>query len=117
MPMTAMQASSATVRIRPLVPGGPMGSTTISSSSGTVHYHIVISGLMPGSAHAVHDHLGFCSGAGRSEHLRVLAVATADRSGTINIDTAVPAFDMGAGRIVIVYASSAPTLIIGCADL
>jgi hypothetical protein len=47
----------------------------------------------------------------------VLAVATADRSGTITIDTVVPAFDAGAGRIVIVYASPAPALIIGCADL
>jgi hypothetical protein len=117
MPMTAMQASSMTVPIRPLVPGGPTGSTTVSSSSGTVRYHIVISGLVPGSSHAVHDHLGFCGGAGRSEHLRVLAVATADRSGTITVDTAVPAFDAGAGRIVIVYASSAPVLITGCADL
>lgn len=89
----------------------------MSGSSGTEHYHIVISGLMPGSSHAVHDHLGFCSGAGGSKPLRVLAVATADRFGTITIDTTVPAFDAGAGRIVIVYASTAPVLITGCADL
>jgi hypothetical protein len=47
----------------------------------------------------------------------VLAVGTADRSGTLTVDTAVPAFDAGAGRIVIVYASPTPAVIIGCADL
>jgi hypothetical protein len=103
--------------LRPLVAGGPSGSVTSTAPSGTVRLHIVLSGLVPGSSHAVHDHLGVCSDAGRSEHLRVLAISTADRSGTIIIDTAVPAFDAGAGRIVIVYATPTPALITGCADL
>ena len=117
VPLAAKQAYWKTFPIRPLVAGGPSGSVTVSSSSDAVHYHIVINGLMPGSSHAVHDHLGSCSTAGRSEHLSVLAVDTADPSGTITLDTSVPAVDSGTGRIVIVYASPATEVITGCADL
>ena len=78
-----------------------------------VHNCNASSGLRPPAA----MRLGFCGTAGRSEHLSVLAVATADPSGTITLDTSVPAVDAGAGRIVIVYASPAPVLITACADL
>lgn len=78
---------------------------------------MVITGLSPGSTHAVHDHLGSCTSANTTAHLSVLAVATADARGTIVFDTGVPASQAGAGRILIVYLSSRPNLIVGCADL
>ena len=117
MPAQPIAVSSTTFPIRPLVAGGPSGAVTVTTADGAVRYHIVVRGLVPGSAHAIHDHLGFCGDAGVSDHLRVLAIVTADPSGTAAVDTAVPMFDAGAGRIVIVYASPSPALITGCADL
>ena len=109
--------SPSSFAIRPLVGGGPDGSVTTSMSGMGSHLHIVITGLTPGSTHAVHDHLGNCSSASTTVHVAVLAVATADPRGTIVIDAAVPASESGSGRIVIVYLSSRPNLIVGCADL
>jgi hypothetical protein len=117
VPAQPMAASSTTFPIRPLVEGGPSGAVSVTTAGGAVRYRIVIHGLAPGSSHAIHDHLGFCGGANVSDHLRVLAVSTADGSGTVVVDTLVPAFDAGTGRIVIVYASPIPARITGCADL
>ena len=117
VPAQPMAASSTTFPIRPRVPGGPSGSVTVTTAGGAERYHIVVRGLAPGSTHAIHDHLGICGDANVSAHLRVLAVPTADATGTAVVDTVVRAFDAGAGRIVIVYASAIPALITGCAEL
>jgi hypothetical protein len=117
-PMQPMTASmSSTFAIRPLVGGGPNGSVTVTTSNGGVRYHVVVSGLAPGSRHTIHDHLGRCSNAGGSQHLDVLATLAADGSGVIVIDRSVGAFLSGPGRIVIVYSNATTDLITGCADL
>ena len=94
-----------------------MHTVTVTASGGAAHLHIVVTGLAPGSTHAIHDHLGSCGMAARSIHLTVLAVATAGMDGVISVTVAVPAFDAGAGRIVLVYATPVPSVIIGCATL
>lgn len=93
------------------------GTVTVTMSGGAAHLHIVVTGLAPGSTHAIHDHLGTCAAAGSSTHLTVLAVATAGMDGVISVSVQVPAFDAGSDRIVIVYATSANAVISGCADL
>jgi hypothetical protein len=103
--------------IMPFAGSGVGGSVSVTITGATAHYHIVITGLAPGSTHAVHDHLGLCSAAARSEHLTILAVATANAGGVIDLQAQAPAFDAGADRIVLVYASAAASLITGCADL
>jgi hypothetical protein len=115
-PPTARPAPM-TLAITPLFPGGAAGSVTVVSSSRSVHYHVIVSGLVPGSAHTVHDHVGKCGSASRGMHLAVLATATADSHGVIVFDTTVSPFDFGAGRIVIVYDTARPILITGCAML
>lgn len=103
--------------IEPRFPGGAGGTVVAAATSRGVHYHVVVTGLVPGSAHTIHDHLGTCSASPGSRHLAVLDTSTADSRGTIVIDTTVPAFDFGANRIVIVYNTASPQLITGCAAL
>jgi len=116
-PMPAPQTSASSFAIRPVVGGGSSGSVTVMRSAAGVRYHVVITGLTPGSSHAVHDHQGSCSNANRSTHLSVLTIAAGNPAGTIVFDTSVSTFEAGPGRIVIVYSSPSPTLITGCADL
>lgn len=114
----AVQPQAADVfAIRPLVAGGATGTVTTVTSAAGVHYHVVVTGLAPGSAHTVHDHAGSCSSASTSVHLTVLATATADSRGVITFDATVPAFFFGPTRILIVYSSARPVLITGCATL
>jgi hypothetical protein len=103
--------------ITPLFPGGAAGTITVAASSGGVHYHVIVMGLVAGSVHTIHDHAGACGSANRTRHLAVLVTATADSHGVIVFDTTVPSADFGAGRIVIVYDSARPLLITGCATL
>ncbi|HEY6378684.1 MAG TPA: hypothetical protein VI316_05845 [Candidatus Dormibacteraeota bacterium] len=105
------------VAILPLVAGGASGSVTEVTGAGGRRLQITVQGLAPGSVHAIHDHLGSCGGANASQHLTVLAIATADSAGMIRITVPVSSFLFGAGRIVIVYQTASPKLITGCADL
>ncbi|TMC49968.1 MAG: hypothetical protein E6J14_07155 [Chloroflexi bacterium] len=116
-PPAAMVPMTAVFAIRPSSAGGAGGSVSVTLSGGTAHYHLVVTGLRPGSTHAIHDHLGSCAAAGSSNHLTVLAVPTASPAGVITVDTSVRAVDAGSGRIVIVYATANATVISGCADL
>lgn len=106
-----------TFAIRPLTAGGASGSVTVSITGGVARYHLVVAGLVPGSVHTIHDHLGSCSNAGATMHLTVLTTTAADRTGSIVADVSVPAGDAGPNRIVIVYANASPAVITGCADL
>jgi hypothetical protein len=106
-----------TFAITPLFPGGAAGSVTAVSSPGGVDLDVRVTGLVAGSVHTIHDHVGECGGAGRSRHLAILATARADGSGVIALHATVPPSDFGAGRIVIVYDSGRPLLITGCAAL
>jgi len=106
-----------TFAIAPLVPGGAMGSVNAQPAGNIVSYHVVVTGLVPGSTHTIHDHSGSCTNANGSAHLSVLATTVADSSGVVAFDTTVPAFEFGAGRIVIVYETGSPLRIIGCASL
>jgi len=108
---------TSTFPIRPSTAGGAAGTVSVTLAGGIAHYHIVVTGLRPGSTHAIHDHLGFCGAAGTSNHLTVLAIPTANPAGVITVDASVPAADAGSGRIVIVYATASATVISGCADL
>lgn len=115
--MATAVSSTSTFAIHPSTAGGSAGSVTVATAAEAVRLHVVLTGLAPGSAHAVHDHLGSCAGAGGSRHLRTLAVVTAGADGVGVADATVPPFDAGAGRIVIVYASPSPDIVTGCADL
>jgi hypothetical protein len=110
-------SSARTVAILPLVTGGASGSVTELSGAGGLRLQVTVQGLVPGSVHAIHDHLGGCGGANASEHLTVLTIATADSAGMIRVTVPVSSFLTGAGRIVIVYQTASPRLITGCADL
>ncbi len=114
---TAGVPAAATFAITPLFPGGAAGMITVVVARGVAHYHGVVTGLVPGSAHTIHDHAGTCAGSLGSRHLAVLATASADARGALTFDASVPAFDYGSGRIVIVYQSARATVIAGCAAL
>lgn len=116
VPMAA-GPSTETFTITPAIAGGATGNVTVTRASRTVRYHIVVTGVAPNSTHAIHDHLGSCAQAGVSQHLMTLDVATAGRGGDLVVDLAVPSFDAGAGRILLVYTSASPTVISGCAQL
>ena len=100
-----------------LAPGGPTGTVSATPGPMTVTLRVTVLGLVPRSVHTIHDHLGSCGSAAASRHLNVLATAMADATGTISFDVAVPMFQAGAGRIVIVYADARPAVITGCAQL
>lgn len=116
-PAAAAPQAMSTAPIRAQLAGGPGGGVTTVTSAAGSRLHVVVTGLSPGSTHAVHDHLGSCATASISRHLAVLAVAVADAGGTIVFDVTVPVSESGPGRIVIVYLGSRPNLIVGCADL
>jgi hypothetical protein len=105
------------VSIKPLVAGGAFGSVTEVIGSGGARLQIAVQGLMPGSVHAIHDHLGNCAAANASQHLTVLAIARANGAGMISVTVPVSRFLTGGNRIVIVYQTAAPQLITGCANL
>jgi hypothetical protein len=109
--------ATAGFAIVPLTAGGAGGSVTVTLSGGVARYHLVVTGLVPGSVHTIHDHLGLCARAASTTHLAVLTTQAADAGGTIVADTTLPARDAGNGRIVIVYSSASPAFITGCADL
>jgi hypothetical protein len=117
VPAPAAPPRVSNFAIQPRFPGGARGNVAAVVTSNGVHYHVVVTGLVPGSAHTIHDHFGTCSGSSGSRHLAILNTSTADSSGMIVFDTTVPAFDFGANRIVIVYNSASPQLITGCAAL
>src|SRR4029077_65266 len=103
--------------IRPLLASGTTGTITEAGSSMGVDLQVTITGLLPGSAHTVDDPAGTCGSDNMSIHLALLATAVANSRGVIAFDATVPAFEFGAGRIVIVYATAQPVLITGCAAL
>jgi hypothetical protein len=86
-------------------------------SGGGNQLQIVVTGLVPGSVHAIHDHLGNCGAANASQHLTVLSISRANGAGVISMTVPVSQFFIGANRIVIVYQTAAPDLITGCANL
>jgi hypothetical protein len=106
-----------TFQITPSIPGGASGVITEVGSSDAVHFHVIVTGLVAGSGHAIHEHAGTCAAANRSVHLTVLTTAMADSHGVIVFDTSLPAFYFGPSRIVIVYDGARPVLIAGCATL
>jgi hypothetical protein len=106
-----------TFAITPLTAGGAGGSVMVTLSGGVARYHLTVTGLVPGSVHTIHDHLGSCTRAASTMHLAVLTTQAADGGGSIIADVTVPARDAGTGRIVIVYSSASPAVVTGCADL
>jgi hypothetical protein len=90
---------------------------TVTLFAGEVLYHVVVSGLVPGSVHAVHDHLGSCTAINRSTHLAVLTIGSANSAGALVFDRVVPAFDFGHNRIMIIYNSAQASVVTGCASL
>jgi hypothetical protein len=107
--------AARTFAITPLLAGGAAGSVVAVSSASGVRYRLTVTGLVPGSAHTIHDHAGSCASANRSVHLAVLATATANSRGVIVVEGSLPAFYFDAARIVIVYDTARPVLITGCA--
>jgi hypothetical protein len=104
--------------IVPVRSPGAGGSVTVTAAGvGAVHYHVVVTGLAPGSTHTIHDHRGNCAAAAASAHLSTLATTAADAGGVIALDETVSATLAGPGRIVIVYAGASQAVIIGCAQL
>ncbi|WP_217913135.1 superoxide dismutase family protein [Miltoncostaea marina] len=80
----------ATVLIRPLRAGGPMGVARLTQRGGTLRGFIVMWGLAPGSRHAEHVHgsavggpVAACAPAGRrtTRHLADLPDLVADANG------------------------------------
>lgn len=106
-----------TFAIMPLFPAGASGTIAVVVTGGVAHYHGEVAGLVPGSAHTIHDHAGTCQGGLSSRHVAVLVTAAADPRGVIVFDVTVPAADFGAGRIVLVYQSARASVIAGCATL
>ncbi len=84
-----------TFAIMPLFPAGAAGTITVVLAGALVHYHVVVTGLVPRSAHTVHDHAGSCASGLTSRHLGVLAVVAADAHGVAVFDATVAAREFG----------------------
>lgn len=67
--------------------------------------------------HAVHIHLGSCANPYGGMHLTVLGLLGANSAGAGTLTAPLAPVYVSAGHYVIVYASTSPQVIVGCANL
>lgn len=99
--------------------GGSQVSGVIAIQSGVGFDTATVSlrGLAASGLHAIHVHLGSCANPYAGVHLTVLGFLGATSAGTGTLQAAIAPGYLSAGHYVIVYASTAPQRIVGCANL
>jgi hypothetical protein len=115
--MTAASASFPLLAVGGSGTGGSVGITALAARSFSVS--LVVHGLPSGvlTAHTVHVHAGSCAAPYAGRHLYVLGTLVGDRQGMGTLHATGPGAYVAPGRYLIVYASSSPDVIVGCADL
>jgi len=93
------------------------GSVSVSSQGSQTRFSVSVAGLSPFSTHAIHIHAGSCRNPYGGVHLYILGFPSAGRAGTVTLRGFGPSHYVAGQYYVIVYANTAPSLIIGCATL
>jgi hypothetical protein len=93
------------------------GSVSVTAQGSRVYLTVNASGLVPFSTHAIHVHAGSCRTAYTGMHLYILGFPTANGAGRLTARGLGPSPYMAGSDYVIVYANTAPSLIVGCANL
>lgn len=95
------------------------GIVQITARSGNFTATVSASGLPQGGStlHAVHIHLGSCANSYGGTHLTVLGLLGANAAGAGTLTASLAPAYVSAGHYVIVYASTSPQVIVGCANL
>lgn len=92
------------------------GFVQVTEQNGSLGATVSARGLAPG-LHTVHIHRGSCANPYAGIHLTVLGLLAANDSGAGILTAGIGSVYVAPGRYVIVYASTTPQIIVGCADL
>jgi len=109
--------NNADFMLQPLLNTGVHGDVLVTPNASGAMLQVTVWGLRPGSGHTIHDHRGTCAAANSSIHLSTIDTSAADGAGNISFSTDVPASEIEPGRIVIVYSTASPDVIVSCAAL
>ena len=93
------------------------GAVRVTERNGVFTASVNATGLLPSTLHTVHIHLGSCTNPYAGTHLTVLGVLDASAGGAGMLTAGLAPVYVSPGHYVIVYASTSPQLIIGCANL
>ncbi len=119
-PLPPAPPAPVAIRMFGLVPvGGSMtsGSILVQPVNGLLRATLSARGLLPGTVHTVHIHLGTCANPYGGLHLTVLGVMFAASDGTGFLSAPIAPVYLSSGHYLIVYANNAPQRIIACANL
>lgn len=95
------------------------GLVQVTEGEGAFVADVSVRGLASGAAtlHAVHLHAGSCANPYGGVHLTVLGLLRVDTTGGGMLTAPLAPFYVANGHYVIVYASTSPQVIVGCANL
>ncbi len=119
-PLPPVPPAPVAIRMFGLVPvGGSMtsGSILVQPVNGLLRATLSARGLLPGTVHTVHIHLGTCANPYGGLHLTVLGLMFAASDGTGFLSAPIAPVYLSSGHYLIVYANNAPQRIIACANL
>ena len=95
------------------------GVVQVTDRAGSFVATVSVQGLASGmqTLHAVHIHAGSCANPYGGLHLTVLGLLRGGPAGTGMLTAPLAPFYVASGHYVIVYANTAPQVIVGCANL
>ncbi len=95
------------------------GVVQVTARDGVFTATVSAGGLPSGGStlHTVHVHLGSCANPYAGVHLTVLGVLGTNAVGAGTLTARLAPVYVSAGHYVIVYASTLPQVIVGCANL
>ena len=95
------------------------GVVQVTDRAGSVVATVSVQGLASGmqTLHAVHIHAGSCANPYGGLHLTVLGLLRSGPAGTGMLTAPLAPFYVANAHYVIVYANTAPQVIVGCANL
>lgn len=93
------------------------GTVQVTERNGAFTASVNAAGLPPSTLHTVHIHLGSCANPYGGMHLTVLGLLGTNAAGTGTLTAGLAPVYVSPGHYVIVYATSSPQLIAGCANL
>jgi hypothetical protein len=101
------------------VGGNVSGVVTVTNRDGRFLATVSAHGLNMRMAtlHTVHIHLGSCANPYGGMHVTVLGLLSASAAGAGMLTAPIAPVYLSSGHYVILYATSAPQVIVGCANI
>jgi hypothetical protein len=93
------------------------GLVQITDRDGSFVAGVSVVGLRPGTLHIIHVHAGSCANPYGGMHLTVLGLLHAGPGGAGSLTAGLASVYVASGRYIIVYATTSPQVIVGCANL